>query len=214
MTGVKARDEWQAALSGVEARLGLTSGFKFVYGPWASLNSARIAFLSLNPGVPPDGADLRTVSDERGNSYVVEQATTRSPITDQYLRLARLLGVDPSAVLAGVVIPFRSARVADLTAQQHAAGLALAAKFWRGPLSRGDLQTIVTSGREAGDFVIGLLGARPEAVLPSGWGGISLRRLRTDDGRAIVQLPHLSRFKLLSRPECLEPLRAVFGRGA
>ena len=208
------RAAWQARLEQEERRLSLSSGFKFVYGPWATLTTARIAFLSLNPGAPPDGADLRTVSDERGNSYVVEQATTRSPITDQYLRLAALLGVDPSAVLAGVVNPFRSASAADLTAQQQAAGLALGEEFWRGPLSRADLQRIVTSGREAGDFVARLLGARLDAEVASGWGTVTLRRLRTHDGRVIVQLPHLSRFKLLSRPACVGPLRAVFGHGA
>lgn len=209
MGTLNSRDHWQRTLAAHEQRLGLTEGFKFLYGPWSTLTTGGFAFLSLNPGVAPDGADLRTVSDERGNSYVVEQLTTRSPITDQYLRLAELVGVDPSAILAGVVIPFRSASVAKLTTEQRSTGLDLAADFWREPLARPALRTIVASGQEAGDFVVNLLAAHPDSVVPSGWGGIVLRRFRTPDGRAVVQLPHLSRFKLLSRPACMQPLRTV-----
>ena len=76
------RKQWQDMLVRKERETGLTEGFKFVYGPWSTLFGPEVAFISRMPGPAPDGADLRTVSDERGNSYVVERETTKSPITN------------------------------------------------------------------------------------------------------------------------------------
>jgi len=45
-------------------------------------------------------------------------------------------------------------------------------------------------------------------------GANGLRRFRTPGGRAVVHLPHLSQFKLFSRPACLAPLRRVFRIGS
>ena len=80
------RDFWFDRLTAEERRLDLSGGFKFLYGPWKGLETARIAFLSLNPGQAPVEAELRVVSDERGNSYEVERTTTLSPITEQVER--------------------------------------------------------------------------------------------------------------------------------
>jgi hypothetical protein len=62
---------------------------------------------------------------------------------------------------------------------------------------------------EAAKIVCEILGARPDATLNSGWGDISLRRFRADDGALVVQIPHLSTFKLLSRPKCIGPLKEI-----
>jgi hypothetical protein len=201
------RYSWRRRLEAEELELSFADGFKFRYGRWITHATAQVAFLSLNPGVAPDGVDLRTVSDEGGNSYVIERETTRSPITDQDLRMAAFLGAVPSAILAGGVIPFRSARMADLSPQQRAAGLALAAEFWREPRAL----TFGHRGSRSG-------GERLRGRLPRGdargrgsvrVGNQRLRRFRTPDGRAIVHLPHLSQFKLFSRGRCMEPLAAA-----
>lgn len=63
------RDGWQQLLTAEETKLQFSQGFKFLYGPWSSRAGLEVAFLSLNPGRAPPFAELRTVSDERGNSY-------------------------------------------------------------------------------------------------------------------------------------------------
>lgn len=195
---------WQGLLAAEERRLGLTQGFKMLYGPWSSLGTASVAFLSLKPGAAPPGADLRTVSDERGNSYKIERSTTVSPITEQFLALAALLGHAPREILSGVVAPFRAAAWEEMTAAQKDGALALGRRFWAGPLARPDLRLVLAVSQEAADLVVALTGAALEAEIPAGWGNLRLRRYRTGDGRTVVHLPHLSRFRLLSRASSRE----------
>jgi hypothetical protein len=60
--------QWLEILHSGEASLGFNQGFKILYCPLTTLVTAKVAFLSLNPGPAPEGADLRVVSDERGNN--------------------------------------------------------------------------------------------------------------------------------------------------
>lgn len=208
-TASLTREDWSARLHEAEVALGLSDGFKFVCGPWSTLSSARVAFLSLKPGRPPDDADLRVVSDERGNSYRVERATTKSPITEQFLALAEMLGEEPDAILAGFVAPFRAIAWADLDTRQQEEALALGRAFWTDPLNRADLKLIIACSREAAELVCAITRAVPELEVTAGWGNLKLLRHRTPDGRKIVHLPHLSRFRLLGRPKSEAALREI-----
>ncbi|EYD74062.1 hypothetical protein Rumeso_04433 [Rubellimicrobium mesophilum DSM 19309] len=208
------REAWRRRLAAEEQRLNLSQGLKFVYGPWSTLDTGHVAFLSLKPGTAPPGADLRAVSDERGNSYEVERTTTGSPITGQFLALTELLGVRPREVLTGVVTPFRAVAWGNLTVRQKDGALALGREFWAGPLARPDLRLIVAVSQEAADLIITLTGATAESEISAGWGHLCLRRYRTCDGRAIVHLPHLSRFRLLSRAASRDALALAFGEAA
>lgn len=203
------REDWFARLCEAEPALGLSDGFKFLCGPWSTRSSARVAFLSLKPGRPPDDADLRVVSDERGNSYRVERATTHSPITEQFLALAEMLGEEPDAILAGFVAPFRAIAWTDLDTRQQEEALALGRAFWTEPLNRADLQLIVACSRAAAELVCAVTRAVPELEVMAGWGNLKLRRHRTHDGRRVILLPHLSRFRLLGRPTSEAALREI-----
>ncbi|MCY4427040.1 MAG: hypothetical protein OXC05_08430 [Halieaceae bacterium] len=200
---------WEQVLADEEKRLGLDDGYKFVFGPWDTLNHAEIAFLSLNPGKCPDDFVKRTISDERGNSYEVEQDTTISPITNQFLRLARLLGVAPRGVLAGVVAPFRSGQWNDFSKRQKDESLALGRRFWMGPLKRPDLRLILVCSEEAAKLVVDVTGASFDIETPAGWGNVKLRRYRCGGGKVVVHLPHLSRFRLLGRTQSEAALREI-----
>lgn len=83
----RTREDWDQELRRLESELCFNEGFKPLYCPWSTLETGRVAFLSLNPGRAPDDAEMRVVSDERGNSYEVERETTKSPLTDQFLKL-------------------------------------------------------------------------------------------------------------------------------
>jgi hypothetical protein len=197
-------------LVAAERELGFHQGFKMLFGPWATLDTADVAFLSLNPGRAPDNAEMRVVSDERGNSYYVEQEITRSPITAQFLGMAKFLGVQPGAILTGVVAPFRSNNWKSLPRLQREGALEIGRQFWLKPLQRPTLRLIITCSNEAAAMACAITDAILEEEISSGWGGISIRGYRTPDGRSLVHLPHLSRFRLFGRPASEEPLRRIF----
>lgn len=205
------RGQWFDELSITERNLGLSQGFKFLYCPWITRETARIAFLSLKPGIAPHGADLRVVSDERGNSYEVERHTTRSPITSQFLALAEMLGSPPAEILTGVATPFRAASWAELNPQQAETAISIGRRFWRKPLARSELELIVAVSAEAAEIAVELTSAKPELEMSAEWGELLLRRYRTPKGQVIVHLPHLSRFKLLSRPASRKAVAQILG---
>ncbi|SFP84005.1 hypothetical protein SAMN04488047_11421 [Tranquillimonas alkanivorans] len=207
------RDVWDARLEEAERAGGFQQGYKLLYCPWATLEGSDLTFLSLNPGRPPHDAELRVVSDERGNSYEVERSITRSPITDQFLRMCVFLDVAPSRVLTGVVAPFRSDGWASFSPDQKAAALEVGRAFWTEALASSMRRgPIVVCSDQAARMVTDILGAKHEDVLPAGWGNISIRVFHGSEGQRIVQLPHLSRFKLFGRRQSDPMLARAFGR--
>lgn len=204
------RIAWTRKLADLEHRLGFSDGYHFVYGPWSSLDRGEIAFLSLNPGRTSDHADLRTISDERGNSYEVERATTKSPLTDQFLKLATFLGTEPSRILTGAAAPFRSKDWHSLTTRQRSESLALGREFWSGPLSRPELRLVIACSQPVADMVVDVTDALLVAEVSACWADVKLRRYRSRTGKMIVHLPHLSRYKLLSREASRVALRRIF----
>jgi hypothetical protein len=206
---MRSYEFWRDAVSKEAKLLKFEDGYKILYCPWATIGRAETAFLSLNPGKPPIGVDLYTLTDERGNSYEVEKEITRSPITDQFLQLAALLDLPPKDILTGVVVPFRSNRWKEIPIAKRKAALSIGEKFWREVFDYHRPKRVICCCPEAASIASEILGARPELELPSGWGNISLRRYRARDGALVAQIPHLSTFKLLSRPSCIGPLRTV-----
>lgn len=196
-----AKEEWTRVLSAAEAELGFNQGFKPLYSPWRLLKTGKIAFISLNPGRAPARAELRMVSDERGNSYEAEQFHTVSPLNPQFLRLCELLEVAPSKVITGVAAPFRSNAWGSLTPYQRQRSLEYGQRFWSQTLQRPDLRLIFSCSKEATSLVTGITGATQDCEVEAAWGNVLLRRYVTHDRRFVVQLPHLSRFRLLGRPE-------------
>ena len=206
---MESYDIWNSRIREAASHLGFHEGYKILYVPWEALGQSDTVFLSLNPGRPPHGAALDTLSDERGNSYEVERMTTASPITAQFLALAELLRLKPRDILTGTVAPFRSNRWKTLSTTQRNTALAIGTEFWRQAFSLKRPKRVIACCPEAAQVAIDILGGKAELTISSGWGNTSLRRYRASDGAVIAQIPHLSTFKLLSRPECREPLRTI-----
>jgi hypothetical protein len=196
-------------LTRLEKENGLKDGFKLLYCPWERLNDARVAFISLNPGRAPLDYEARTIEDVRGNSYFVERATTKSPLTEQFLKMCDFLGVSPNKVLTGTFYPFRSMRWKDLNAPQIDAGVEFARSFWRNALS-DRCKLVIAVGRLPAENLVELLGCQLESEIDSQWANVKLRRYVNFSGKTVVQLPHLSSFKLFSRADCTGPLKEIF----
>lgn len=206
---MESYDIWNSRIREAAQRLDFREGYKILYVPWETLGRSDTVFLSLNPGRPPNGAALETLSDERGNSYEVERLTTASPITAQFLALSELLELKPNDILTGTVAPFRSNRWKSLSVAQRNGALAIGTEFWRQAFKLRKPKMVIACCPEAAKVANDVLGGRPELTIGSGWGDTSLRRFRASDGALIAQIPHLSTFKLLSRAECREPLRKI-----
>lgn len=206
---MESREIWDCRVREAGKVLKFTEGYKILYAPWSTIGTTDTAFLSLNPGRPPMAAELETLSDERGNSYEVERYITASPITAQFLALADLLGRKPVEILTGVAAPFRSDRWSMVSAEKRRASLQLGRQFWEQAFAVRRPIRVIVCGSEAAKVACDALGAKAELTVPSGWGEVSLRRFRAADGATVIQLPHLSTFKLLSRPACLPPLRSI-----
>ncbi|MBP9048869.1 MAG: hypothetical protein WAT35_15135 [Tabrizicola sp.] len=200
------RDGWQQLLTAEETKLQFSQGFKFLYGPWSSRAGLEVAFLSLNPGRAPPFAELRTVSDERGNSYLIEASTTVSPLTQQFLTFAARVASPPEAILTGVVAPFRTDDWKGASLAQRRAMLSLGRSFWREPLIDARLRLIVAVSDEAAALAVELTGAKFDGKRPAGWGDLVIRRYRLPNGGVIAHLPHLSRFRLFGRPQSEDAL--------
>ena len=204
------KNDWVNKLESIEKVYDFKKGYKLLYCPWDTIGKSSTAFVSLNPGNAPVNANLRLISDERGNSYEVEKNITKSPINKQFLELCKFLNKKPSEILAGTVCPFRSSSWNSLTKRQRDAGIKIGQKFWSEVLLNIDL--IVCVGYESANIICGILDFEDDIIIDSGWGDLKLKRYNNSKNQTMVSLPHLSTFKLFSRQQCIGPLREILKR--
>lgn len=208
---MRTKDDWTEILNQKAQELEFEDGFHLLYCPWETISSANVAFISLNPGrALPDNMYL--TSDERGNSYEVEEHHTLSPITKQFLIMCRRFDIKPSQVLTGTAAPFRSGYWNHLSSTQRKGSLAIGRQFWTEAVrhKKSPIKLFITVSAEAKNLALALTCAKEEKTVPSGWAKVKLVRYRNDHGQYVVSLPHLSRYQLFSRDECKGPLASIF----
>lgn len=203
------------AIQRAHDRLGHRHGWRFLCSPIATLTEAAVAFIGINPGGAADQSTHGRYSVEGGSAFVDEvwpedsdRAPGTSPLQVQVRALFAMLGVEPTAVLAGNLIPFRSSREGTLHAS--AASTHFGIELWRAVFAEHRPPLVITHGRTPSVAVAELLGADAPETIATGWGNTKGTRWRFSGGH-LVCLPHLSTFKLLSRDECREPLRELLG---
>jgi len=208
------RDRWASEIAKAYDGLPVKQGYKLVYSPWSTIKTSKAAFVSLNPGGRmPDHAELCELSEERGNAYEVERHITKSPITHQFLEFCKLIGVEPIDVLTGVICPFRTDRWADAPIEVRAVGLKLGEEFWREALAVNQPGLIVSVAPQATKILSRILAVELVDRCASGWGKTTISIFQNATGQRLVQLPHLSTFKLFSRPECRPALEMALKVG-
>lgn len=209
------------------AHLGHRIGWRFLTSPRRTLApTTRIALVTLNPGGDHEPAEHPRASSEAGSAYVVEQwpghARGDAPLQRQVQALfsriqsaARYPG--PLAdflsnhVLSAHFVPFRSPRFADLA--QRAESLRFAEDLWSDLLKAWQPTLLLTIDTEAysrlGQIVARSAGAQrlDGARMDTGWGAYQAEWQRyalpgREQRLTLARLPHLSTFKLFSRPAC------------
>lgn len=198
--------------------LGHRLGWRFLYTPAQSLTPEfPLFFIGLNPG----GSEFHPPqpSVESGNTYRVEPWAANgqlNPLQVQvcglFERLAALMpGVERDRLmdrsLAANFCPFRSPSWASLPTRK--ASVIFSKQLWTRILRESTPAALVClSGLPAKYLgeIQQTLGWRPlgEEAIPVGWGSVtcSIRRFqRGTQSTLLVRLLHLSRFRIIGRPE-------------
>lgn len=199
---------WNNRLARIGKKSSFALGYKLLFCPVAVIETAKLGFISLNPaGNVPDGTKLEQFSEERGNSYLIEASTTKSPITDQFLKMSELLGINPQEILTGVAAPFRTFSWDEQSRDQKMANLMVGREIWSEIFFEARLERLIVCSQPATDMIVELTNARQTDQFLAGWGNIKIRLFRNAEGLKIVQIPHPSRFRLFGRVESQEPLQ-------
>lgn len=186
-------------------------GWRLLMGPAQTLQSARIAFLGLNPG----GSNVDTAhgefSVEAGSAYVVESwgdhPPGESPLQQQARALFAMLSVEPVDVLAGNLIPFRSQSFRTLPNRNRA--MAFGKSLWREILNSIEPEIVITMSADVTKVVANLLDAESPHRIPVGWGSVTGMRSNFEMG-TLIGLPHLSRYRIFGRDKSAAALDELF----
>ena len=200
------------------AKRGDRRGWRLLASPRSCLRNPRVAFIGLNPGGKYQPEDHGEFAMDKGSAYVVESWKGRgpgtSPLQRQIQALFDRIGENPSEVLAGNLVPFRSPAAASLTDLDSA--IQFGKQLWADRFEHLSSipELVITMGRETRSPLCGVLGIQETSLqyIPVNWGRVSGCKGRfaygAADGR-FVNLPHLSRFAIVTRPASRSALDAL-----
>ena len=196
--------------------LGHRLGWRFLYTPRRTLDArSRLLFVGTNPGGSEYVRPIPSVED--GNAYRVETDWGPSGTRHQeqvrrlYEHLARKLERDDverlmDETLASNFCPFRSGSWPVPNKKRSVAfSYELWRDVWRHVLRHVERPVTICNGRDALHYFRSLLdgqGARRigEEFGSVGWGDQMYELVRYD-AAVLVGVPHLSRFRIVGRPE-------------
>lgn len=182
---------------------GNTLGWRFLYSPSKTLAGAPVAFIGLNPGGSVEEDMHGTYAMERGSAYSHEGwggcAPGQHQLQKQVLALFAKLETKPEDVLAGNLVPFRSRDWNSLKNRKNS--VQFGKELWKEVLQRSQSSLIITMGAQTTKILSEMLNIRQLEKHPTGWGKVSAFRGEFEGG-SLVGLPHLSRFGIVTRPQC------------
>jgi len=222
-----AQISFDQAVSEIEASylaLGHTLGWRFLnVSKDVLLKHPRIALITVNPGGTGYTPGHGTASCENGCAYLSEiwgnskkgQSSLQKQVQCLFEAIANQInfaaGGDAlmESSLIAYYIPFRSPRLAMLPRKKES--LAFAHSLWSSLFENIHTKLILTIDPAAFKAFGDLLQQRfptpspQHRVMQTGWGAYKAEVKRFGHGdniTTLVRLPHLSTFKLFSRPEC------------
>ena len=218
---------FEQAVTDIEAAyqaLGHTLGWRFLNVSRDVLRkNPQIALITANPGGNSIPLDHGTASCESGCAYLSEMwGNSEKGQSSLQKQVQRLFGAIADQInfvgggealmessLIAYYIPFRSPRLAVLPRMKES--LCFARSLWSRLFEQVHPKLILTIDPDAfkafGDLLQHRFSTHPSQhrVMQTGWGAYTAEVKRFGHGANIttlVRLPHLSTFKLFSRPEC------------
>lgn len=191
-------------------RLGYNIGWRFITCPEGIFWNASVILVGLNPGGRKHhGPDW---SSEDGNAHWVESwggmPAGTDPLQQQVQRMVDMLGLTREEIGSAQFVPFRSNSWSELAHRDEA--VAFSRRLWSWALERTKATTFICLGKAVtGIEIARLLQACHVHSFDVGWGTQTAERYEAQDGRAVVALPHLGRFRLFGRRESQAGLRAA-----
>lgn len=180
-------------------QLGYDQGWAFMMTPEASLRTASVALVGLNPG--GSVGDAGHWHHEPGNAYFMQKwakgDTADSALQTQVKAIHEILGIGENEIFAAQFIPFRSPSLAALKHTSEASEFAMS--LWRWVVTQSPARLYLCMGRQAGVAIGRVLDAPYTEEINTGWGNTKYRRRVSADGRVVVEMPHPSRYQLFSR---------------
>ena len=188
-------------------------GWRFLYSPIPSLEDADVAFLGLNPGGASEDKKNPCFAPRTGSAYETEQwgnyAPGQSPLQQQVRGLFAKIRVEAKDVLSGNLIPFRSASLRSLKNRGYC--FEYGAALWSQVLRMSRPGLIIGMGRDVERILVRILDASQQRRVQMNWGKVS-GRCWSFPGGTLVVLPHLSRFRVITREASQQGLAELFGQ--
>lgn len=193
-------------------RSGNHLGWRLLASPVSVLQGADIAFIGLNPGGSNRPADHPEFCTAGGSAYVTEIWTEKKSPGESRLQLQvrslfSKLDVEPEKVLAGNLVPFRSPSWEKLNNRTRSLDFGIG--IWSDILKRAKPSLVICMGGETFHALSRILDSRDLQKISINWGSIVAKHARFDGG-ALVGLPHLSRFGIITRSQSEDALKSLF----
>ncbi len=171
-------------------------GWRFMYTREAALEFAKVVIVGLNPG-GRQADPLPEWEFSRGNAYFDQPwgddgRPNALQLQVESLRVA--LGVGKNEIFAANFIPFRSPSWNQLPDKEGA--LKFGRTLWTRLLARKRARLFVSLGKQSGQELARLLDAPHKCSYDVDWGSHVMDEYAAADGRTVLALPHLSRFRV------------------
>ena len=192
-----------AMIDAAAAEQGHTLGWRFMMSPPETASTAKLLMVFLNPGGSEDHLQYPKWAPETGNCYRTEQWLTyekgKAPLQLQIQKLWELLGLDDRDAFCANYVPFRSPNWQAMGCRREQAE-AFGERLWAWLLPQLAYERVICVGKALpGRAIARLLGAGKPEALPVGWGKVNAERYRLPNGKTLIALPHLSRFRIFNR---------------
>ncbi len=197
-------------------RLGHTLGWRFLTCPVAALSpKTEVVFITLNPGGDVDRPDHPKFSCEEGSPYVIESWSGhrpgRSHLQIQVRTLFERFGIAFDETLSGQLVPFRSPSWDELPRQDES--LAFGQRLWAQVIDIVQPSLVIGMGKtQLRGPLRQILGTSIDSIdVPVNWGPVTAG-LDWFAGCALITLPHLSRFGIMTRPQSESAVTELIAR--
>lgn len=198
----------------------LGRGYRFLSSPKSTIGADRLV-MSINPaGNRPDWENDAMFTEEGKSAYVderwMEAPLGSSKLQVQFQALFEYLGWDTSEVLQAPFSPYRHPSWAKIPRGLKNATVAFCiGEIWEPYFADHMPKEIICIGKQPAEAI---MAAIPHQVtdqksVETGWNNAACRYANQywfDNGTIMIQIPHLSRFGIMTAPSCAGYLSAIF----
>ena len=195
-------------------------GYRFLSSPKSTLRSDRL-IMSINPaGHRPDYENDSMFTKEGTSAYLherwMEAPLGSSKLQVQYQAMFQYLDWDPLDVLQAPFSPFRHPSWGKIPAETRNRTVDFCIeKIWKPYFEQHCPAEIISVGKPPAEVIIQAFphSVQHRSVVETGWNNSACRtaiHYQFTNGTRMVQIPHLSRFGIMTASSCANHLEQIF----